>query len=165
MPTRTNDQIPFAVQPVIDSLNKLLASTVDFYFLYKGYHWNLKNTRHFYELHLLFDKHAETIYPHIDLLAERIRVLTGTPDSDLASYKNNSALTSFDHTRSAVAVTLDNLRTAHTEYITVLRQAIILTEDKQDFANNDYLTGILQEHTLMRWFIASSIESGDDTAA
>ena len=161
----TNDQIPFEVQPIIDSLNKLLASTVDFYFLYKGYHWNLKNTRHFYELHLLFDKHADTIYPHIDLLAERIRVLTGTPDSDLNAYKQHSALTSFDHTKSDVGATLANLRTAHTEYITLLRDSIELTEDKKDYANTDYLTSLLQEHTLMRWFVASSIEEGDRVAA
>lgn len=160
----TNDQIPFPTKHIVDKLNQLLASTVDFYFLYKGYHWNLKNTRHFYQLHLLFDKHAEQIYPHIDLLAERIRVLTGTPNSDLNSYRQHSVLSAYDHTHSKVDLTLNNLRQAHTEYIEILREAIELTEEKKDFANNDYLTGVLQEHTLMRWFIASSIEEGSKAA-
>ena len=164
MSTHTNDQLPFDAKPVVDKLNRLLASTVDFYFLYKGFHWNLKNTRHFYSLHELFDKHAGIIYPHIDLLAERVRVLTGTPDSSLAKYRQDSVLTEYDHTLSSVEDTLKNLRSAHTEYITALREAIELTEEYKDYANNDYLTSILQEHTLMRWFVASSIEDNGDAA-
>ena len=164
MPTHTNDQIPSAVEPIIEALNKLLASTVDFYFLYKGAHWNLKNTHHFYHLHELFDKHAGQVYPHIDLLAERIRVLTGTPDSNLATYKEHSVLGQISHTDSDVNAILNNLRTGHTEYITLLRKSIEFLEEKKDYANVDYLTSILQEHTLMRWFIASNI-AGEGEAA
>ena len=161
----TNDQIPFDVEPIIEKLNTILASTVDFYFLYKGSHWNLKNTYHFYHLHELFDKHAGQIYPHIDLLAERIRVLTGIPDSSLDTYKKHTVLSPVDHTDSAAHEILTNLRTAHTDYIHLLRETIEFLEEKKDYANTDYLTSLLQEHTLMRWFIASNIVEEDPTAA
>src|SRR5262245_58711628 len=55
-------------------LNQLLADTMILYALYKKHHWNTAGPT-FYQLHLLFDKHAEEQEELIDLIAERVQSL------------------------------------------------------------------------------------------
>src|SRR5680860_521138 len=55
-----------------DLLNEILADTTIIYALYKKAHWNVAGPT-FYQLHLLFDKHAEEQLELIDLVAERVQ--------------------------------------------------------------------------------------------
>ncbi len=55
-------------------LNAILADSMIVYALYKKHHWLLAGPT-FYQLHLLFDKHAEEQQELIDLLAERVQTL------------------------------------------------------------------------------------------
>src|SRR5258708_26950584 len=57
-------------------LNQLLADSITLYDLYKRDHWQVAGPT-FYQLHLLFDKHAEEVEGSIDLIAERIQMLGG----------------------------------------------------------------------------------------
>ncbi len=64
-----------------EMLNKTLADTIILNNLYKKHHWLL--TGHtFYQLHLLFDKHAEEQLVLVDALAERVQILGGIAVSD-----------------------------------------------------------------------------------
>src|SRR5207253_8145364 len=62
-------------------LNQILADTVILYNLYKKHHW-LVAGHTFYQLHLLFDKHAGEQLELVDLLAERVQSLGGIAISD-----------------------------------------------------------------------------------
>ena len=62
-------------------LNQVLADTTILYSLYKKHHWLVAGPT-FYQLHLLFDKHAEEQLELIDLLAERVQSLGGIAVSD-----------------------------------------------------------------------------------
>ena len=62
-------------------LNEILADTMVLYALYKKHHWNVAGPT-FYQLHLLFDKHAEEQAELIDLLAERVQSLGGIAVGD-----------------------------------------------------------------------------------
>src|SRR6266446_4570608 len=55
-------------------LNEILADSMVLYAMYKKHHW-LVGGPTFYQLHLLFDKHAEEQLGLIDLLAERVQTL------------------------------------------------------------------------------------------
>src|SRR5437016_2277190 len=57
-------------------LNQLLADTITLFSLYKKAHWHVKGHT-FYQLHLLFDKHAEEQLELVDMIAERIQMLGG----------------------------------------------------------------------------------------
>lgn len=60
----------------VENLNQLLADTITLRDLYKKCHWQV--TGHtFYQLHLLFDKHATEQTTLIDDIAERIQLLGG----------------------------------------------------------------------------------------
>ena len=62
-------------------LNEILADTTILYALYKKHHWNVAGPT-FYQLHLLFDKHAEEQAELVDLLAERVQSLGGIAVGD-----------------------------------------------------------------------------------
>ena len=59
-----------------DNLNQLLADTITLRDLYKKHHWSVTGPT-FYQLHLLFDKHAGEQTELIDAIAERIQTLGG----------------------------------------------------------------------------------------
>ena len=58
------------------ALNRILADTMILYALYKKHHWLVAGPT-FYQLHLLFDKHAGEQLELTDLLAERVQSLGG----------------------------------------------------------------------------------------
>ena len=62
-------------------LNEILADSMVLYSLYKKHHWLVAGPT-FYQLHLLFDKHAEEQNELIDLLAERVQSLGGIAVGD-----------------------------------------------------------------------------------
>ena len=55
-------------------LNAILADSMILYAMYKKHHWLVAGPT-FYQLHLLFDKHAGEQEELIDLLAERVQTL------------------------------------------------------------------------------------------
>ena len=60
----------------VELLNRLLADSITLYNLYKKHHWQVAGPS-FYQLHLLFDKHAAEIEATIDMIAERIQMVGG----------------------------------------------------------------------------------------
>src|SRR5215207_3437561 len=60
----------------VESLNQILADTITLRDLYKKHHWQVSGHT-FYQLHLLFDKHAEEQDELVDTIAERIQLLGG----------------------------------------------------------------------------------------
>src|SRR6478752_9163438 len=65
-----------ACKQSVDDLNLLLADTITLRDLYKKSHWQVGGPT-FYQLHLLFDKHAGEQSELVDELAERIQMLGG----------------------------------------------------------------------------------------
>src|SRR6478752_8170313 len=62
-------------------LNEILADTTILYAMYKKHHWLVAGPT-FYQLHLLFDKHAEEQLELVDEIAERVQVLGGIAVGD-----------------------------------------------------------------------------------
>src|SRR5258705_13650639 len=62
-------------------LNEILADSMILYALYKKHHWLVAGPT-FYQLHLLFDKHAEEQTEIIDRLAERVQSPGGIAGGD-----------------------------------------------------------------------------------
>src|SRR5262245_13869460 len=60
----------------VEALNRLLADTITLRDLYKKHHWQVSGPT-FYQLHLLFDKHADEQTQLVDKIAERVQMLGG----------------------------------------------------------------------------------------
>src|SRR5690348_1430052 len=67
---------PKPLEQSTGDLNQLLADTMTLRDLYKKHHWQVAGPT-FYQLHLLFDKHAEEQSKLVDTIAERIQLLGG----------------------------------------------------------------------------------------
>jgi starvation-inducible DNA-binding protein len=73
-------------------INAILADTMILYALYKKHHWLVAGPT-FFQLHLLFDKHADEQLELVDLLAERVQSLGGIA---LGDPRHAAELTSID---------------------------------------------------------------------
>ena len=138
-------------------LNEILADTTILYALYKKAHWNASGPT-FYQLHLLFDKHAEEQLELTDELAERVQMLGGISVGDP---RHAAELTSIERAPDGaeeIPVVLDRLLAAHETIIEKVRKGIETTEESKDFGSNDLLMGdVLRRHEMQVWFLAEHV--------
>ncbi|HEX5148966.1 MAG TPA: DNA starvation/stationary phase protection protein [Candidatus Limnocylindrales bacterium] len=138
-------------------LNEILADSMVLYNLYKKHHWLVAGPT-FYQLHLLFDKHAEEQNELVDLLAERVQSLGGIAVGDP---RHASELTTIERPPDGaeeVAVMIDRTLRAHEAIIGKVRKGIKTTEESEDWGTNDLLMGdVLRRHELQVWFLAEHV--------
>jgi starvation-inducible DNA-binding protein len=138
-------------------LNGILADSMVLYALYKKHHWLVAGPT-FYQLHLLFDKHAEEQTELIDLLAERVQSLGGIAVGDP---RHAAELTTIDRPPNGaedVPAMIHRLLDAHEVIIEKIRRAIDKTEATKDWGTNDLLMGdALRRHELQVWFVAEHV--------
>ena len=72
-------------------LNEIQADSMVLTALYKKHHWLVAGPT-FYQLHLLFDKHAAEQLEIVDLVAERVQSLGGIAVGDIGPVPEPSAL-------------------------------------------------------------------------
>ena len=135
-------------------LNEILADTMILYALYNKHHWLVAGPT-FYQLHLLFDKHADEQLELVDLLAERVQSLGGIAVGDP---RHAAELTSIDRPPNGsedVPAMIHRLLDAHETVIEKVRRGIEKTEKSGDWGSNDLLmSDVLRRHELQVWFVA-----------
>ena len=138
-------------------LNEILADSMVLYSLYKKHHWLVAGPT-FYQLHLLFDKHAEEQNELIDLLAERVQSLGGIAVGDPRHAAELTTVPRPPDGAEEVAVMIDRTLHAHEIVIEKVRAAITKTEEADDWGSNDLLMGdVLRRHELQVWFLAEHV--------
>lgn len=138
-------------------LNEVLADTMILAALYKKEHWLVSGPT-FYQLHLLFDKHAAEQYALIDLLAERVQSLGGIAVGDPRHAAELTTIPRPPDGAESVPVLIDRLLEAHRITIEKVRAAIEATEKSKDWGSNDLLMGdVLRRHELQVWFVAEHV--------
>ena len=138
-------------------LNEILADTMILYALYKKHHWLVAGPT-FYQLHLLFDKHADEQLELVDLLAERVQSLGGIAVGDP---RHAAELTSIDRPPNGaedVPAMIHRLLDAHETVLEKVRRGIEKTEKIADWGSNDLLmSDVLRRHELQVWFVAEHV--------
>jgi len=138
-------------------LNEILADTMVLHALYKKHHWLVAGPT-FYQLHLLFDKHAEEQAELIDDVAERVQSLGGVAVGDPRHAAELTTVPRPPDGAEEVNVMIDRTLRAHEIIIGKVRDAISATEESEDWGTNDLLMGdVLRRHELQVWFIAEHV--------
>ena len=138
-------------------LNEILADTTILYALYKKAHWNVAGPT-FYQLHLLFDKHAEEQLELVDAIAERVQMLGGISVGDPRHAAELTTIPRPPNGSEEVPVTLDRLLDAHETIIEKVRDGLDKTEENKDLGSNDLLMGdVLRRHEMQVWFLAEHV--------
>jgi len=135
----------------------VLADSTILFNLYKKHHW-LVSGHTFYQLHLLFDKHAGEQLELIDLLAERVQTLGGIAVSDPRHVAEITRIERPPNGREEVPVMISRLLEAHEIVIQAVREGIEATEENKDWGSNDLLMGdVLRTNELQVWFVAEHL--------
>jgi starvation-inducible DNA-binding protein len=138
-------------------LNIILADSMVLYALYKKHHWLVAGPT-FYQLHLLFDKHAEEQNEIVDLLAERVQSLGGVAVGDPRHAAELTTIERPPNGSEDVPAMIHRLLDAHEAIIEKVRDAIDRTEKSGDWGSNDLLmSDVLRRNELQTWFVASHV--------
>ena len=144
-------------QESVENLNQLLADTITLRDLYKKHHWQV--TGHtFYQLHLLFDKHADEQTELIDTIAERVMLLGGVA---IAMAADVAELTSLDRPprgREEPPVQISRLLHAHEH---ILKEAHAMAKDADeagdDGTNDMIVSDVIRTNELQSWFVSQHV--------
>jgi starvation-inducible DNA-binding protein len=138
-------------------LNRILADTTILYAMYKKHHWLVAGPT-FYQLHLLFDKHAEEQLELIDLVAERVQSLGGIAVGDPRHAAELTRIERPPDGAEEVPAMISRLLDAHETIIIAVREAIEKTEKSGDWSSNDLLmSDVLRRNELQVWFLSEHL--------
>jgi starvation-inducible DNA-binding protein len=142
------------------NLNQLLADSITLRDMYKKHHWQASGPT-FYQLHLLFDKHAGEQTELVDEIAERIMMLGGV---SVAMSGDVAAMTLIPQPptgREEVPVQISRLLKAHEivlkEARTMARQA---AEEGDDGTNDLLVSSVIRSNEMQVWFVAEHVVDG-----
>ncbi len=146
-----------ARQEVVARLNLLLADTITLRDLYKKSHWQVAGPT-FYQLHLLFDKHAEEQGELVDTIAERIQLLGGVSIAMAHDVAANTRLERPPIDREEVPVQISRLLEAHNFIMKEVREFAEKADDLKDPGTNDMLvSNVLRTNELQTWFVSEHL--------
>ena len=139
------------------TLNQVLVDTLMLYHLYKKAHWQVAGPT-FYQLHLLFDKHAAEQLALVDLLAERVQLLGGVATGMPHDIVEQTNLERAPQGVEEVPMVIDRLLKAHERILMECRGLAQEAEERRDFGTNDLLvSNVIRTNELQVWFVAEHV--------
>lgn len=141
----------------VTNLNQILADTITLRDLYKKHHWQLAGPT-FYQLHLLFDKHAEEQSELVDKVAERIQLLGGISIAMAHDVAETTLIPRPPKGREEVAAQISRLLHAHEIVLKETRAMARKAAEGGDDGTNDLLVSdVVRRNELQAWFIAEHL--------
>ena len=125
--------------------------------LYKKHHWQVAGPT-FYQLHLLFDKHANEQNELVDAIAERIQVLGGVSIAMAADVAEITLSPRPPKGREEVPVQISRLLHAHEIVLKEARTMAHLAAQDGDEGTNDLIVSdVIRRNELQAWFVAEHV--------
>jgi starvation-inducible DNA-binding protein len=144
-------------QVIVGRLNLLLADTITLRDLYKKSHWQVGGPT-FYQLHLLFDKHAGEQSELVDEIAERVQILGGVSIAMAHDVAANSRLERAPIDREEVPVQISRLLEAHHLILKDARDLAEKANDLGDVGTNDLLaSSVVRTNEMQVWFVSEHL--------
>ena len=141
----------------VENLNQILADTITLRDLYKKHHWQITGPT-FYQLHLLFDKHAGEQGELVDQVAERIQLLGGVSVAMAADIAETTLIPRPPKGREEPAAQISRLLHAHEIVLKEARSMGRRAADAGDDGTNDLLVSdVIRTNELQAWFVAEHV--------
>src|SRR5216684_4742958 len=138
-------------------LNQLLADTRILHALYKNHHWVMRGPG-FYQLHLLFEKHADEQIELVDEIAERIQALGGVAVGDPRHVAEITRIPRAPNGCEAVPAMLSRLLEAHELILLDAHDAAKRTAELGDDGTNDLIVSdVIRTNELQAWFLVEHL--------
>jgi starvation-inducible DNA-binding protein len=146
-----------ACKESVENLNQILADTITLRDMYKKHHWQIAGPS-FYQLHLLFDKHAGEQDELVDLIAERVQLLGGVSIAMAHDVAETSLIPRPPRGREEPPVQISRLLHAHEIVIKEARAMARRAAESSDDGTNDLLVSdVIRKNELQVWFIAEHV--------
>lgn len=147
-------------EKVVNIMNTKLAASLDMYSQAKYAHWNVKGMN-FYQLHLVFDDTAKTVFKHIDAIAERITQLGGVASGTVRQSAENSPIAPYKTGSVSGPEHLEALANALGTYCKELRSASDDIDELEDEPSADFFKQLVVDAEEELYFLESHLEAGD----
>jgi starvation-inducible DNA-binding protein len=146
-----------ACRESVDNLNQVLADTITLRDLYKKHHWQVAGPT-FYQLHLLFDKHADEQSELVDAIAERIQLLGGVSVAMAGDVAETTLVPRPPKGREEVPVQISRLLHAHEIVLKEARAMARRAAETGDDGTNDLLVSdVIRRNELQTWFVSQHV--------
>lgn len=145
-------------QAVANDLSKILADEYVLYTKTRNAHWNVEGAD-FYDKHKFFESQFEQLDQNIDNVAERIRSLGHYAPATLKSFLSLTHLTEESRGENNSKGFISELLNDHESIVINLRKNINrFANEFNDFGTSDFITGLMEEHEKMAWFLRSHLK-------
>ncbi|MCD8406329.1 DNA starvation/stationary phase protection protein [Tenacibaculum dicentrarchi] len=136
---------------LVAELNTLLANFQVYYQNVRGLHWNIKG-KSFFELHVKFEELYTDAQEKVDLIAERILTLQGTPLHTFDDYIKLATVSigkDISNDEKAVALVADSL----SELLKIERAILAISDDANDEGTNSMMSDFIAEQEKTMWML------------
>jgi len=142
---------------VATDLAKILADETVLYIKTKNAHWNIEGAD-FYDKHKFFETQFEQLDEMTDSIAERIRSIGHYAPASLRSYLSLTHLSEQTREKNDSQGFIKELLEDHECVIIILREHIkSFANDYNDLGTSDFVTGLMETHEKMAWFLRSHL--------
>jgi starvation-inducible DNA-binding protein len=146
-------------QSIAIELSKILADESVLCLKTKNAHWNIEGAD-FYEKHLLFESQFKQLDTLIDSIAERIRSIGHYAPASFKDFLSLTHLTEESREKNDSIGFIKELLLDHESIIINLRGNIeTFTLSSNDFGTIDFITGIMETHEKLAWFLRSHLKN------
>src|SRR5437870_4056751 len=146
-----------ACQESVANLNQVLADSIALRDLYKKHHWQVAGPS-FYQLHLLFDKHADEQSELVDSIAERIQLLGGVSVAMAHDVAETTLIPRPPKGREEPPVQISRLLHAHEIVLKEARAMARRAAEAGDDGTNDLIVSdVIRRNELHVWFVAEHV--------
>ncbi|ESU26590.1 DNA-binding ferritin-like protein (oxidative damage protectant) [Flavobacterium limnosediminis JC2902] len=143
-------------QVLVAELNILLSNFQVYYQNLRGLHWNIRGKR-FFDLHLKFEELYNDSQLKIDMVAERILTLGGTPLHTFEDYTNNSKI-KIGKNISNDEVAIQLVITCLSELLKIERVILKQSSEIDDEGTNSMMSDFIKEQEKTLWMMKAWME-------
>jgi len=143
-------------EELVNELNGLLSNFQIYYQNLRGLHWNIRGKR-FFDLHLKFEELYNDSQIKIDLIAERVLTLGGTPLHTFADYIASSKLNvgkNISKDVEAIQLILESLSVL----LQVERVILAKAAEINDEGTNSMMSDFIAEQEKTNWMLKAWME-------
>ncbi|MGV7104981.1 Dps family protein [Flavobacterium sp. U410] len=143
-------------EKLIEDLNTLLSNFQVYYQNLRGLHWNIRGKR-FFDLHLKFEELYNDSQLKIDMIAERVLTLGGTPLHTFSDYlEHNRLKIGKNISKDVEAVELVIVSLA--DLLKIEREILSASATIDDEGTNSMMSDFIKEQEKTIWMLKAWME-------
>ncbi|MFT5963485.1 MAG: starvation-inducible DNA-binding protein [Flavobacterium sp.] len=141
---------------IVTELNNLLSNHQVYYQNLRGIHWNIRGKR-FFDLHVKFEELYNDAQLKVDMVAERVLTLGGTPLHTFEDYiKNNKLVVGKNVSNDEKAIHL--IVSSLSDLLKIEREILNKSAEINDEGTNSMMSDFIVEQEKTLWMMQAWLE-------